>query len=243
MKSEESAFLRIEKGRVEGYRESEMIPLSPDVTIIGRPPTKKEVDFQMPDIKIGDDFVSRGHIKIYYSHSGKSYMLEERKAGTPNHSFINEKQIEPDKAYPLTDGDEIGMAKVHGQYRVVFRFRKSGESGIETLPGFNEIGDPAEKGLKIDIGARIVWLDGKEIHLRKKEFDLIAYLYQKQGKACSREEIAMNVWKGKDGEQDGIISEETIDTTVHRIREAIESDPLTPKYIKTIRNYGFRLDL
>lgn len=203
----------------------------------------KESNFQVPDIVIMDDYVSKEHLKIYFSHSVKSYIVEERARGTPNHTFINEKQIEPGKPYSLSDGDEIGVAKVHGEYRLVFRFRKSGEKGIDTLHGFDESADHPKRSLKVDIEARTVLLDGKEINLRKKEFDLLAYLYQRHGKACSRDEIAMNVWKGKDGEKDGVISEETIDTTVHRIREVIEPDSLNPKYIKTIRNFGFRLDV
>jgi pSer/pThr/pTyr-binding forkhead associated (FHA) protein len=237
MKDGNEVYLRIIKGRVEGYKESDLIPLNEGTIVIGRPPQEKGDDSENPDFIIADDYVSKEHLKIYYDLQEKSYVLEERPAGTPNHTFLNDTEIEPGKPCPLTDGDEIGVARVHNEYRVVFRFRKSGEKGINTLF------DKKEKDLKVDLGARSVKVKGKEVTLRKKEYDLLAYLYQHAGKACSREEIAVNVWKGQKGELDGIVSEETIDTTVHRLREAIEPDVKNPRYIKNIHNFGFRLDL
>jgi hypothetical protein len=238
MGTKEDTYLRIIKGRVDGYKETETIELKPEITVIGRPPLKKESDYQAPDIKIMDDYVSKEHLKIYFNQNGSCYVVEEREKGTPNHTFINERQIEPGKPYTLKDGDEIGIARVRGEYRAVLMFRKSGENEMDTLTG-----DEEPEGLEIDIEARRAALDGKEIKLRKKEFDLLAYLYHNRGKACSREDIAMNVWKGGNGERDGVVSEETIDSTVHRLREAIETDIKNPKYIKNIRNFGFRLDL
>jgi pSer/pThr/pTyr-binding forkhead associated (FHA) protein len=238
MKPAESAYLRILRGRIDGFKETETIELKPDVTVIGRPPLTKESDYQDPDIKIMDDYVSKEHLKIYLNRDGDSYVVEERKRGTPNHTFINERQIEPGRPYSLRDGDEIGIARVRGEYRAVLMFRKTGENGMDTLTG-----DEEPEGLQMDLAARNVRIDGKDVKLRKKEFDLLAYLYQNRGKACSREDIAVNVWKGEEGEQDGIVSEETIDSTVHRLRLAIDPDIKNPKYIKNIRNFGFRLDL
>jgi hypothetical protein len=238
MKSGGEVYLRIIKGRVDGYKETETVELAPDVTIIGRPPLKKGGDYHDPEIKIMDDYVSKEHLKIYFNPNGNCYIVEERARGTPNHTFINNRQIEPGRPLTLKDGDEIGIAKVRGEYRAVLMFRTSGEDGSDTL-----YGDEEPEGLVVDIDARKVWINGKEVDVRKKEFDLLAYLYQNRGKACSRDDIAMNVWKGQDGEQDGVISEDTIDSTVHRLREAIEPDLKKPKYIKNIRNFGFRLDL
>lgn len=235
MKEETNVFLRLEKGRVEEYGESEEIPLSTDVTIIGRPPTGSGPDVEIPDVKIRDDYVSRGHIKIYYSYDERCFMVQERDIGTKNGTFINEEQIEQGRAYPLKDGDLVGLAKVGEDYRVVFRFRES----EGTLPGFAELEKPPAKGLTVDLEARRVWVDGKEIPLRRKEFDLLAFLYQNRGKACSKNEIAEKVWV----EERGIVSDETIDQNIHRIRQGIEPDPSNPQYIVTLHHYGYRLDL
>jgi DNA-binding response OmpR family regulator len=61
---------------------------------------------------------------------------------------------------------------------------------------------PPLEGLVVDLLARRVWAGGKEIPLRRKEFDLLAFLYENRGKACNRDEIAQKVWV----EESGIVS-------------------------------------
>jgi hypothetical protein len=235
MKEETNAFLRVERGRVEKYKESEEIPLSTDVVVIGRPPRSTSPDAEHPDVGIKDDYVSRGHFRIYYSYEHRCFLVQEPDNGTKNGTFINGEQIRPSKPYTLKDGDLIGLAKVGGDYRVVFRFRES----EGTLPGVSEPEKPVAGGLKVDPSARRVWVDGKEVPLRKKEFELLAFLYENRGRACSKNEIAEKVW----AEESGIVSEETIDQNIHRIRKRIEIDPSEPHYIKTLPRYGYRLDL
>jgi DNA-binding response OmpR family regulator len=48
--------------------------------------------------------------------------------------------------------------------------------------------------VKIDLQTRTVVVDSVEIHLTQKEFDLIVYLVQNQGRICTRKEIIENVW-------------------------------------------------
>ncbi|MFC2069977.1 winged helix-turn-helix domain-containing protein [Chloroflexota bacterium] len=226
-----NVFLRLEKGQgVESYKESEEIYLNKESTVIGRPSPANS-----PDIIIRNDYVSRGHLSIYFSDEEQQFFLKERDSGTPNGTYIDGKQVEPGRAYPLKDGDLIGVALHDEDYSVIFRFRES----PGTLPGNRDIGDLSKKGLAVNIGARVVLLNGKEVNLRKKEFDLLAYLYRNRGKACSKSEIAENVWV----EEKGYVSNETIDQNIHRIRQNIESDPANPKYIILLRNYGYRLEL
>ncbi len=230
-----SGFLRLEKGRVDGYEYSQEIPLSTDITVVGRPPISTSPDADVPDIKVRDDYISRGHMRIYYSYEEKCFMVQERDIGTQNGTFINGDRIEPGRSYPLKDGCLLSMAKVGEDWRVIFRFREK----ETTLTGLEKSQKTPEEGLVVDLQARRVWAGGKEIPLRRKEFDLLAFLYENRGKACSRDEIAQKVW----AEESGIVSEETIDTNIHRIRERIEADPSDPHYIITLPRYGFRLDL
>jgi DNA-binding winged helix-turn-helix (wHTH) protein len=235
MKEHKIGFLRLEKGRVEGCEISQEIPLGSDITIIGRPPIKAETDSDIPDIKVKDDYISRNHMRIYYSHDKDCFIAEERDTGTQNGTFIDGQRIEPQKSYSLKDGCLLSMAKIGDDWRVVFRFRE-----METTLAIAE--DTPEytlEGLTVDIPARLVKLNNTQIHFRKKEFDLLAFLYVNKGKACSRDEIAQQVWK----DEGGIVSDETIDTNIHRIREKLETDLSNHQYIKTLPRYGFRLDL
>lgn len=228
-------FLRLEKGKVEGWKEFQDFTLSTDVTVIGRPSTSEKSGADTMDINIRNDFVSRSHLRIYFDYDTGCFIAKERDNGTQNGTFISGERMKPGIPYTLRDGDSIGIAKVGGDYQVVFRFRES-ES---TLVGAIEAGKPHENDFRIDLTARRIWVNDKEVLLRKKEFDLLAFLYQNRGKACSRDEIAKNVW----AEEGGIITEETIDTNIHRIRALIEPEPDKPHYIITLPRYGFRLEL
>jgi pSer/pThr/pTyr-binding forkhead associated (FHA) protein len=230
-----SFFLRLEKGQIAGYEESEEIRLSTDVTIIGRQTVSSDLDAEIPDIKVRDDYVSRGHIRLQYCFDDSCFMVQERDGGSRNGTFINGEQIEPGRPYPLKDGDIIGLARVGEDYRVIFRFRER----ETTLDGLGTLRKVAAEGLVVDLKARRIWVGNREVPLRKKEFDLLAFLYQKQGEACSKDEIAAEVWI----EEGGIVSQETIETTIRRTRAAVEPDPSNPRYIVTLPRYGYRLDL
>ena len=145
--------MRVEKGRVEEYQESAAIPLGTDVTVLGRPPVRSSgPNSEIPDIKINDDHVSRGHLRIHYSHDHACFVARERDAGTPNGTFINGDHVEPGKVYPLKDGDVLGLAKAADGFQVVLRFRMA----EATLPTFAAVGQSATEGLVVDLKARRV---------------------------------------------------------------------------------------
>lgn len=227
MKASIDAFLQIEKGRVEGYEEQGRIPLSADALLIGRPSEKNA-----PDIKVRDDYVSRNHAEVTYN--GGCFML--RDIDSANGTEINDERIEKDKFYPLKDGDLIGLAIVSGEPRVTLRFRQS-EATLLSLT--HPPNGRAAKGLIVDVEARRVFVDDMEIPLRRREFDLLAFLYRNKGKACSEDEIAEKVW----ADVGGIVSPQTIDQDIHRIRRGVEPDPSRPRYITTLPRYGYRLEL
>jgi hypothetical protein len=235
MISGKAGFLRLEKGRVEGYGMSHEIPLGTDVTIIGRPRTPEDSEKNTADVRIRDDYISRGHATIRYSFETGAFLLQERDTGTKNGTFLNGERIEPGRPYPLEDGDFVGLAKIGGEFRVVFRFRENAATLVDDqMPAV-----VPSSGLSIDIRARRVLMNGTEIPLRRKEFDLLAFLYVNRGKACSKNEIAEGVWV----EEGGIVSQETIDTDVFRIRQRIEPDPSHPRHVVTLPSYGYRLDM
>ena len=71
-----------------------------------------------------------------------------------------------------------------------------------------------------------------EIHLARKEFNLLYYLMTVPGKVFTREEIISTIWK------DAIVGERTIDVHIRKIREKIGSN-----HIKTIKGIGYKFDI
>lgn len=86
------------------------------------------------------------------------------------------------------------------------------------------------KGLHINRDKFLVFIDGKELNLPKKEFKLLTLLVDKKGDVCTRENILNSVW-GKDV----VVGDRTIDVHIRKLREKIGNDK-----IKTVKGVGYR---
>lgn len=90
-------------------------------------------------------------------------------------------------------------------------------------------------GIEIDKAAHRVMIDGQEVELSYKEFELLAYFVENRGIALSREKILNNVWN-----YDYFGDARTIDTHVKKLRSKMgEKGDL----IKTIWGMGYKLEV
>lgn len=89
-------------------------------------------------------------------------------------------------------------------------------------------------GIVIDKAAHIVKIDGEEIDLSFKEFELLTYFVENKGIALSREKILNNVWN-----YDYFGDARTIDTHVKKLRKKMGEKG---DYIKTIWGMGYKFD-
>jgi len=78
---------------------------------------------------------------------------------------------------------------------------------------------------------------GEPIALSKIEYDLLAFLAANQGKPFKREELLESVW----GYKEFFGDRRTVDVTVSRLRNKIETDPTHPEYIFSKHGYGYYL--
>ncbi|MCI9421157.1 MAG: response regulator transcription factor [Dorea sp.] len=90
-------------------------------------------------------------------------------------------------------------------------------------------------GISIDKAAHQVKIDGKEIELSYKEFELLSYFVENQGIALSREKILNNVWN-----YDYFGDARTIDTHVKKLRSKLGGKG---NYIKTIWGMGYKFEV
>ncbi|MBP3407676.1 MAG: response regulator transcription factor [Bacteroidaceae bacterium] len=86
-------------------------------------------------------------------------------------------------------------------------------------------------GLCLDLEFKRCTVDGKEIKLARKEFELLAYLIQHRGKICSREQILSRVWS-----DEVVVLERTIDVNITRLRSKIGA---YGSYIVTRSGFGY----
>lgn len=103
--------------------------------------------------------------------------------------------------------------------------RLRGEAGEEVIAG----------PLRMDTATRRVTLDGRELELRAKEFDLLLVLARNPGVIHSREQLYERVW-GLEGTGDA----STVTVHIKRLRDKLERDPAHPELVQTVRGVGYR---
>jgi DNA-binding response OmpR family regulator len=98
-----------------------------------------------------------------------------------------------------------------------------------------QVDRPIEDGdLRIDPVRRLATLDGAELALTVREFDLLYYLMAHPGVALKRADLLEAVWGWTFGDQS------TVTVHVRRLREKIERDPANPERIQTVWGVGYR---
>jgi len=114
--------------------------------------------------------------------------------------------------------------------RIKAILRRSGKKG-DDAKAKNAI---SERGLEIEMDSRRAGINGKEVSLTAKEFDLLELLMSNPDKVYSREALLNTVW-GYDYPGDV----RTVDVHVRRLREKIEMEPSEPKFIHTKWGVGY----
>jgi two-component system response regulator RegX3 len=90
-------------------------------------------------------------------------------------------------------------------------------------------------GLELDPSARRVVLDGDELDLSRKEFDLLVALAGRAGRVVTRDDLMAEVW-----DENWFGSTKTLDVHVGWLRRKLGDDPAKPRFLHTVRGVGFR---
>ncbi|MCM1368091.1 MAG: response regulator transcription factor [Roseburia sp.] len=88
--------------------------------------------------------------------------------------------------------------------------------------------------LLVDIRRKQVQVDGRAVKLTALEFKLLAYLAERRGAVVSKNELFEKVW------QDRFTGDGTLNVHIRKLREAIELNPNSPKYIETVWGDGYK---
>ncbi|SKA92386.1 DNA-binding response regulator, OmpR family, contains REC and winged-helix (wHTH) domain [Clostridium sp. USBA 49] len=127
---------------------------------------------------------------------------------------------------PFSPGELVARVKSHIQNyeRLKNKFNSKLENDILII-----------RGLEIRKKSRQVFVNGKEVVLAQKEYDLLLYLAENPNRVFTREELFERIW-GLDAMGDNA----TITVHIRRIREKIELNPSEPQYIETVWGVGYR---
>ncbi|HEY4356475.1 MAG TPA: response regulator transcription factor [Acidobacteriaceae bacterium] len=92
--------------------------------------------------------------------------------------------------------------------------------------------------MTIDSGAMQLHVRGELVPMTSTEFRLLDYLARHPGRMFSRDQLLDAVWGDA-----RFVTPRSVDVYVRRLREKIEDDPETPRYLKTMRGAGYRFDI
>jgi len=156
-------------------------------------------------------------------------VLRSNKVETPV-IFLTAKALESDKVTGLTLGGDDYMTKPFSVAELLARIqtvlRRVNASEGEKLT----IGP-----LELDLSGRSVRLEGKEVNLTTKEFELLCFMARNIGKVLPRERILQKVWG-----YNYYGTARTIDNFINRLRQKIEENPLEPRFLLTVRGVGYK---
>lgn len=225
------AFITIKKG--DAGDAGKIFTISKPNTVIGRRTPQYE-----PDFELNDEVVSRRHLEIVFK-DGK-YLLQD--LGSTNGTMLDGDRIPPGKLYALKHNSHIGLGVDGDEGHVVMVFKESESTNVMT--GDKKKAERKGKAsavswLKIDEGKKEALVDGQEVKLSRKEYDLLLYLHGNAGQVCSRDEIIRAVWP--ESQDPAAISDATIDQLIHRLREKVEPELSQPSRIISKKAFGYML--
>jgi DNA-binding response OmpR family regulator len=125
---------------------------------------------------------------------------------------------------PFSPGELVARVKSHLARYERFMGKREPKNEIITI-----------RGLRIDKASRRVFINGSEVSLTTKEFELLVFLAMNPNRVYSKDELFDKIW-GMDA--CGDIA--TVTVHIKKVREKIEIDTTNPQYIETIWGAGYR---
>ena len=151
--------------------------------------------------------------------------------------MVTARDSEIDKVVGLELGADDYVTKPYSARELIARIRAVLRRGSESDDSI--VGDAVlEAGpVRMDVERHVVTVNGAQITLPLKEFDLLEYLMRNSGRVLTRGQLIDRVWGA-----DYVGDTKTLDVHVKRLRSKIESDPANPVHLVTVRGLGYKLE-
>lgn len=153
--------------------------------------------------------------------------------------MLTAKDEEFDKILGLELGADDYMTKPFSPREVVARVK-----AILRRVGNRMDSQPAEEDAVIEIGKLQIYperyevfFNGDPLELTPKEFELLHFLANHSGRVLTREQLLNAVWN-----YDFVGDSRIVDVHISHLRDKIEEDTRQPRYIKTVRGLGYKLE-
>ncbi|MBU5582204.1 response regulator transcription factor, partial [Enterococcus sp. S181_ASV_20] len=146
--------------------------------------------------------------------------------------IISARSNEEEKVKALDLGADDYVTKPFGTNELLARIRTAlRHQNVQT----EAISVIENKALKIDFEKQLVYKDGREIHLTKNEYRILALMFRQLGKVVTYQTLMTEVWGPYSDDS------QTLRVNMSNIRKKIEKDTLKPEYLITEIGVGYRL--
>jgi DNA-binding response OmpR family regulator len=144
---------------------------------------------------------------------------------------------EGDRVLGLETGADDYVTKPFSPRELILRvqavLRRATATEAETAPRQSFVAGRFE----VDVAARRIRRDGRDLVLTVREFDLLAFLISHRGRAYTRPELLEQVWGWSYGDLT------TVTVCVRRLREKVEDNPASPVHLQTVWGVGYRWEV
>jgi two-component system response regulator RegX3 len=148
--------------------------------------------------------------------------------------MLTAKDSEVDKVVGLEIGADDYVTKPFSTRELIARIR----AVLRRRGQGSESSDVLESGpVRLDIDRHVVSIDGAQVTMPLKEFELLEVLLRNAGRVLTREQLMSRVWGA-----DYFGDTKTLDVHIKRLRAKLEPDPSAPRHLVTIRGVGYRFD-
>jgi two-component system, OmpR family, KDP operon response regulator KdpE len=147
--------------------------------------------------------------------------------------MLTVRNAERDKVLALDAGADDYVVKPFGMQELLARIR----AALRRTSPQDKVPAILSKELSVDFEARRVKVQGREVHLTPKEFELLRQLVANQGKPLTHRRLLQSVWGPDYGNEP-----EYLRVTINQLRKKIEHDPAHPKFILTEPWIGYRFE-
>jgi phosphate regulon transcriptional regulator PhoB len=147
--------------------------------------------------------------------------------------FLTARSDEVDRVLGLEIGGDDYITKPFSPRELIARVR----AHLRRLDPDHEATAAKIGPFRLDRDAHRVYLNDRELQLTSTEFRLLDFFLVNPGRAFSRDHLLSEVWG-----QQHFVTPRTVDVHVRRLREHIEEQPENPRYLVTVRGFGYRFE-
>lgn len=149
--------------------------------------------------------------------------------------MVTARDSEIDKVVGLELGADDYVTKPYSSRELIARIRAVLRRGGDTIEESDDILGSGR--IHMDVERHTVTVDGEEISMPLKEFDLLEYLMRNSGRVLTRGQLIDRVWGA-----DYVGDTKTLDVHIKRLRSKIEPEPSAPRHVITVRGLGYKYE-